>query len=300
MTSLADLKAFDVQGAEVTLWTFKGTAPNINGHWIETTDDLNVELKAIFTSQLHQITEAQDYTLMAQNNEGSVLSLPGDETALDSILTAIAGRHRRRRTNNVTTLRNAKFYVVKLAVAGHVVLGIRKTDTSWRTRTAVNILTVVYKDRELDVVEDEGFKIHKSFDMFYVNGDLLICNKRNFESVLAYRAAHEDDFAEMQQEVEFQNVVEGFDVLNEFVGTNRIHLRRMSAIREKGFYKDDDFMNNLRARFEDFGLNIQFDDAGKIVPTAETCRDILTALLDHRLRSGFSGNTYDVPDATLV
>jgi hypothetical protein len=300
MTSLTDLKAFDVLDAEVTLWTFKGTTPDINGHWIETTDDLDVELRDIFLKQLQQITESQDYTLMAQNNEGSVLSLPGDETALDSILLAISTRHRRRRTNNVTTLRNAKFYVVKLAIDGQVVLGIRKTDTSWKTRTAVNILTVVYKDRELDVVEDEGFKIHKSFDMFYINGDLLISNKRNFESVLAYRAAHEDDFAEMQQERAFQDMVSEFDVLNEFVGSNRVHLRRMSAIREKGFYKDINFMNNLRARFHEFGLNIRFDGAGKIVPTPETCRDILTALLDHRLRSGFSGNTYDVPDATLV
>ncbi|TCQ02113.1 uncharacterized protein DUF4868 [Rhizobium sp. PP-F2F-G36] len=300
MTSLADLKAFDIQNSEVTLWTFKGTSPKINGHWIETTDDLDHQLKAIFSNQLGQLTEAQDYTLMAQNNEGSVLSLPADETDIEAVITAIANKHRRRRISDVKTLQNARFYVVKLAHDGQFVLGIRKTDKSWKTRSAANILTAIYKDRELDVLEDEGFKIHKSFDMFYVNEDILICNKRNFEIVLAYRAAHENDFSEMKQESEFQGVFESFDVLGDFVSSNRVHLRRMSAIREKGFYKDLTFMDNLRAHFQEFGLNIQFDDAGKIVPTAETCRDILTALLDHRLRSGFSGNTYDVPDATQV
>lgn len=300
MTQLAGLKAFNVNEADLTLWTFKGTVPAVNGHWIETTDELDQELKRVFSAQLLGLSEEMDYSLLAENNEESVLTIPADETDVHVISEAIGQVTNGRRTRSVKTLRNAKFYVVRFVQNGQVVFAARKTDPSWRTQAAATVLTAIYKDRELDLAEDDGFKIHKTFDFFCINGEVLIANKRNFETILSYRAAHENDFAEMQAEAEFAEVFSDLAPLSEFVGTNRQQLRRMSAIRTKSFYKDAQFMSNLRLRFAEYELNIVFDADGKIIPTPETCRDILTALLDHRLRSGFSGNTYDVPDAVQV
>lgn len=59
-------------------------------------------------------------------------------------------------------------------------------------------------------------------------------------------------------------------------------------------------MTKLRQHHAGHGLTLEFDTNGLIVPTAETCRDIITALLDHGLASAFSENVYDVPDATKV
>lgn len=80
MTALNDLKEFNFIESEVSLWTFKGTLPNTNGHWIETTDELDAEIKNITLSQLEKLTEQQEYSLLAQNNEASVLSILTDET----------------------------------------------------------------------------------------------------------------------------------------------------------------------------------------------------------------------------
>lgn len=300
MTELADLKNYEVAAAEVTLWTFKGTIPQINGHWVETTAPLDAELKAIFSAQLQHYTETLDYSLLAQNNEGSLLSIPADETEVSLIQDAIGQITTGRKTRDIRTLRNAKFYVLRLTVQGQTVFAVRKTDPSWRTQAAINVLSVFYKDRELDIAEDEGFRIHRTFDFFCMGDKIFVADKRNFESILSYRAAHEDDFAALQAEPEFLSIFPDFAELAAFVGTNRIQLRRMSAIRSKAFYRDEAFMANLRSRYSEFGLNIIFDETGKIVPTPETCRDIMTALLDHRLRSGFSGNTYDVPDTIQV
>lgn len=300
MTELTNLKAFNVDEADLTLWTFKGTIPSVNGHWIETTDELDHELKNVLKAQLHGLSEELDYSLLAQNNEESVLTLPSDETDVHVISDAIGQVTNGRKTRSVKTLRNAKFYVVRLVNNGQVVFAVRKTDPSWKTKASTSVLTAIYKDRELDLVEDDGFKIHKTFDFFCINGELLVADKRNFESILNYRAAHENDFAELQEEGEFTNVFANLAHLTDFVGINRLQLRRMSAIRMKSFYKNEVFMNNLRLYHADFGLSIVFDIEGKIVPTPDTCRDIMTALLDHRLRSGFSGNTYDVPDTVQV
>ena len=97
-----------------------------------------------------------------------------------------------------------------------------------------------------------------------------------------------------------QQCFSDLQVLRDFVGENKMQLRRASAIRQKGHYKDQNFMQNLRDRHAQFGLALNFDGNGRIVPSAETCRDIFQALLDHRLRSGFSQNVYDVPDAQTV
>lgn len=300
MTELANLKAFNVAAADLTLWTFKGTVPAVNGHWIETTDELDQELKRVFTSQLAGFSEEQHYGLLAQNNEESVLTIPSDETDVHVIADAIGQVTNGRKTRSVKTLRNARFYVVRFVQNGQVVFAARRTDPSWRTKAATSVLTAIYKDRELDLAEDDGFKIHRTFDFFCINGELLIAEKRNFETILNYRVAHENDFEELQAEADFISAFSDLAPLVEFIGVNRLQLRRMSAIRTKSFYADDVFMNNLRLHFAEFGLNIIFDDNGKITPTPETCRDIMTALLDHRLRSGFSGNTYDVPDAVQV
>src|SRR5690606_16939635 len=98
----------------------------------------------------------------------------------------------------------------------------------------------------------------------------------------------------------FFSLFSTLDPLVVFVGTNKLHLRRACAIRQKGHYRDADFMARLRKRHAECGLNLIFDDQGRIVPTPETCADIIRALLDHRLSSLFSQNNYDVPDATVV
>lgn len=198
------------------------------------------------------------------------------------------------------TLKNAKFYVAKFAHEDKIVFAARKTDSSWTTRNSKTILNAIYKENELDISLNEGFRIQRSFDFFVNSNQLLVASKKHFESILNYRAAHEGDFAALRADESFSEKFADVDPLTQYVGTNRMQLRRMSAIKEKGFYANEEFMNNLRAKYQAFGLNINFDEHGNIVATAETCADIMTALLDHRLQSAFSGNTYDVPDAVQV
>jgi len=83
-------------------------------------------------------------------------------------------------------------------------------------------------------------------------------------------------------------------------GSNKINLRRISSIRQKAHYKNASFMALLKQHHAAYGLALQFDANGLIVCTSENCRDVMTALLDHRLASAFSANIYDVPDATKV
>ena len=77
-------------------------------------------------------------------------------------------------------------------------------------------------------------------------------------------------------------------------------MRRASAIKEKGYYKNPNFMNSLRINAKKFKLNLEFDEKGKIVMNNECCADVFQALLDHRLQSHYQDHLYDVPNAQKV
>jgi hypothetical protein len=86
--------------------------------------------------------------------------------------------------------------------------------------------------------------------------------------------------------------------LIEHVGVNKIHLRRVAALRQYGNYRNLEFMILFRQHSTEYGFTIPFDSDGRMVITPETVPQVLTALLDHRLRSAFSKRIYDVPSAT--
>lgn len=86
----------------------------------------------------------------------------------------------------------------------------------------------------------------------------------------------------------------------EHVGTNKIRLRRVSALRDKGHFRNANFMARLREHHAAYGFTFQFNNEGQIIATPETAAQILTALLDHRLASAFSEVIYDVPSSTPV
>lgn len=118
--------------------------------------------------------------------------------------------------------------------------------------------------------------------------------------VLSYKQAHADDFVALQAEPQFAQLFFDLAPLVAFVGDNKIQLRRVCAIRQKGHYLDPLFMQRLRQHHAQYQLNLSYTEQGLLEPTPATCSDIITALLDHRLASAFSQNVYDVPDATQV
>ncbi|HTV77581.1 MAG TPA: hypothetical protein VMF03_04945, partial [Steroidobacteraceae bacterium] len=59
--------------------------------------------------------------------------------------------------------------------------------------------------------------------------------KQRFESILAYKQAHVDDFGKLQVDNSFQALFSNLEPLvAAFVGTNEIRLRRACAIKDKG------------------------------------------------------------------
>jgi hypothetical protein len=304
--SLAALKAFDVDGADVTVWAVKKSGgvrnapPNFTARWVVTDARLDKALKDVVARVRAGIEEVKDYELLAQNNEGSALSIGTGETNAPQAVASCGDPTPDRRARDAKDLINSDFYVVKLVADGQKLLAFRKTDRSWRSKTARGFFSAIYSDDVLTLDDSPRFSLSNFIDLFVIGAEILVLDKAAFESLLNYKQAHVEDFVTLRNEASFLAVFTRTEELAAFVGTNKIQLRRASAIKAKGYYMDPEFIKRLRAEAAALRLNIVFDETGKISPTAESCRDIFQALLDHRLDSRLSRNVYDVDDASKV
>jgi len=301
------LQAFNIENSEVKVWTFKKNqytgvpAPTYTGHWVDTSDELDQAIQRALVSERARITEVLDYGILSQNNEGSALSIKLDETHGELILEKIADEIQDRKVKNLKEINNSTFYVIKtVAQNGDKIFAVRKTDDSWRTKKLVGLISAIFSDDGLDLNEERSFNISSHVDFFIVGDEILILNKQNFESILSYKQAHLEDFKQLTEEPDFSVIFSEINTITDYVSENKIRLRRALAIKEKGHYKDPVFMENLRNNFADFGLALEFDPQNKLIVTPETCGDVFTALLDHRLKSPFSQNIYDVQDTASV
>lgn len=299
------LHTFDIAAASVTVWVFK-KSPGANGatiftgRWIETDEALEAALRITVMDARARITEIKPYGLLATNQDDSVLQIDAIETHAHLVVAQAGAEVVEKRVRKLSQIQNAAFYVIKLTSGQDVLYAVRKSDTSWRSKSAAQALSVFFAGEVLGLNEAPGFSLSKYVDFFIADTDILIADKAHFESVLNYKQAHADDFVNLQAEQAFSDVFSDLAPLIAFVGTNKLHLRRLSAIHQKGHYQDQQFLTRLYNDAHQYGLNIQFDAAQKIVPTEATCGDIITALLDHRLLSPFSTRVYDVPNTEAV
>lgn len=303
---LEELQAITFDEAPTTLWFFKrpqkdenGT-PKYRGRWLNIDDDIEARLKSAAATTVGRIQEIEDFSLLAATSDGRALSINGDETHAQLMVDQVAAEIPDKQISDVKEVFDSLAYVAKFIVEGERVLACKKLDSSWSTKRSKAVIPAMFLGATLTLAPENTFQMPKDFDFFVIGTHVLVATKAAFESVLFYKEAHQQDFSDLLVEQDFSDCFDTVAPLQAFVGENKLHLRRACAIRQKRHYADPDFMNNLRARYAEFKLNINFDRGGKIVPCDQTCRDIFSALLDHRLKSGFSNSIYEVPDVAVV
>lgn len=303
---IQELQQIAFDEAQATLWFFKKPQKDANGvpkylgRWLNIDDSIEEKLISAAIETVGRVHEIVEFSLLAATNDGRALSINTDETHAPLIESQISAEVPDKQISKVNEVFNSLAYVAKFIVKGERVLACKKLDSSWSTKKSNSLIPAAFQDATLTLAPENTFQMPKDFDFFVIGRKIVITSKNAFESVLFYKAAHQQDFTELLAEKEFSDCFSTIAPLQSFVGENKLHLRRACAIRQKRHYKDPQFMNNLRARYSEFKLNINFDAAGKIIPCEDTCRDIFSALLDHRLKSGFSNSIYDVPDGSVV
>jgi Domain of unknown function (DUF4868) len=271
-------RRLDLDEASIALWVFRrqpGSEVKFTANFVPTTAALQARLKLLADQWLDRHTELQDYSLLAQNNPIELLTVPVVDTQFPVLAEKLDEVPTEHVFNDVAQLSNCTGYAVRLHVGGRRLYLIRKAPSNWYTKRSISVTTAIVVARRLDLAEDRAFNIASTFDFAVFDDFLFVENKSAFESVLSYKAEYVDAFASLKQDRHFTAVFADLAPLNDHVGTNTMHLRRMATIQEKGFYRDPAYLGRLRALNNVRQWNIQFDAQGRIVPTEGTIKTII-------------------------
>lgn len=301
--ALAKLRGFDLANAELSVWTFKKSnsrQSRFRASAVVTTPELATALRDLVTWWIDRCTEVEDYGLLASVNDNSCLYLESDETIFPALQDLVSRPPEEHLIENVSGLEGSTGYLVRMTLGDDTLHCVCRLTSDWKVKKRSSLLNLVFERNELDLAGEQAFSIPKRFDFFVINDDVLVVNKSSFESILDYKQTYVTSFSELQDDAGFQGVFADMAVLVEFVGTNTTHLRRMAVVQERAHYQDPGFMERLRQVNQVRQWNIEFDAAGKIVPSAETARVIVQVLLNHRLHSELTNNDFDVASASPV
>jgi hypothetical protein len=297
-----NFRRFDVTNSTVHLWVFKKSTSSkkYRARYVQIDAALAAKFKQIYLDQVATKTEHLPYSHLTENNGISCLTIDAANTEFSFLKAQVDQPEPEHRVQNSSDLKGADGYVVKFVDSGTTVYAIRRSVTTWKTGYQKRFLNIVFSNGELSVAEDNGFNIELNYDFFVKDGIIFIANKLGFESSLKYRSAYTQAFAALQQDANFSPLFTDIAPLVQYVGSNPVHLRRMAAIVEKGIFSGPGFITNLKQVSAARNWGINFDpNTGQIIACDATAKIIVEVLLDHRLMSEVTANSYIVPDAVL-
>jgi hypothetical protein len=301
--ALNELQQFNIEAATLSVWTFKKSqsrSGRFKAQSVVATPELIAELKDIANERIGRCGEVENYDLITQINETSCLFLEADETLFPQLQNVVDQPPEEKLIENFSDLQGSLGYLVRLAHEDNVLYCVCRLPSDWQVKKRRHRINLILHENRLDLADDETFTISKTFDFFALNENILVLNRAHFESLLEYKQTYINSFADLQSEVEFQEIFSDMALLIEHVGTNTMHLRRMAVVQERAYYGNPQFMERLREVNQARKWNINFDDNGKIVPSPESIRTIIQVLLNHRLHSETTGDDFDVPSTSPV
>lgn len=299
--NLANAKGIDFAHAPMSLWTFKRKAGGgFTAYSVTLSEALDAKIRAIAVSSLGHLSEVEDYGLLVQPNEVGCLYVSQDETILDTLLTIVSQPPEDNVIKDLKNIQNSIGYVVRFWSSAGSFYAFKKVGADWVTKKKTGVINAVIRANQLELVEEPSLVIYHRFDFYAVDDAILVVNKAAFESLLSYKIEYQNSFSNLQNNVLFVNTFVNMAPLIAHVGTNTMHLRRMAVIEQKAHFANPQYMDRLRSISAQRGWKLVFDATGKIVVTEDSLRDIMQVLLNHRLYSELSLDSWDVPSASQV
>ena len=221
--ALAQLRAFDVENATLSMWTLKKSnsrQSRFRAQAVVVSDDLRTELKRIAADAIERREEVEDYGLLVQTNDTSCLYLGADETLFPMIGVLVDAPPDEHQIEDAEDLVGSAAYLVRMEHQANTLYCVCRLSGDWTTKERRTRVKVVFTRTELDLAQDDVFAISKHFDFFVLNDNILVVNPKNFESLLEYKMTYISSFAELKADGGFQAAFADMAALETFIGTN--------------------------------------------------------------------------------
>ena len=283
--------------ADVFLWIvkrkLKDTKAIYNALNVELEDKLSEKLKIIVKEKIDNCNHIKDYSHLSEDQDDDILTLSHKETDFPTIYSEIQKGSDNLKAEKLEDLSGTWAYIIEIK-NNFQLMTFTKVPESWDMKKKKGILNLVFIGKKFKDLDDNSiFRIQRKIDFFCFEDILFILDKKKFETGLNFREGMKSSRDDVLNDFETFGIINDVNKLREKIGENMKYLRKISMIKNNGYYKNKDFMARLTQanKTEKWGLTIVNN---KIVLTEENFNDVLTVLNNDRLKSPITEETFDV------
>ena len=265
-------------------------------HYVNADDTLRVKLRGIVAGKIGASDQVREYDYVTSDLDGDVLALETNETDLHGIIETLCDNERIDQITELHQLIGTWFYIIRLDLPDIPALfAVRKVPGSWSTKKVSTLVSMIFQDNMLvDLDQQDIFRIDGIVDFYAYDGFIFVLNKKTFESALNFRASMEYNRDEFVTELQTLDVFDDTDSLRTLVGNNVRRLRKLSQVKNAGYYRDQKYMENLKNIAEKRNWNLEYDGHDKLVVKEDNIDLILRLLGNGRLISEINAEYFDV------
>lgn len=260
--------------------------------------DMDKKLPSRFKSYLKNQLQEKDFYVNKydySNSDGDdvLLTIEVEMTDFAKVEAEIHKGFDNPRLQNAHDLLNSWAYVVLFEKDSQKLYAWKKisADTQPKRATTKSVLFFV-NQKLVDPEDKETFMIYPNYDFFVYDGTVFIASKKQFESSMNFREGMRQKCNEVISDFEHLKVFENIELINQYVGNNLHHLRKMASILKAGYYKQPNYIKKLIEvnKKENWELKVK---RGKIIIEEDTIELLLKLLNNDRLRSPINNEIFD-------
>lgn len=297
---LVKIKKLDWSSAKVSLYLVKRELVHREATYdvlqVNADDNLRKRLRGIAGGKIQQSNNALEYDFNTADLDDNLLGIATSETDFQSIIDVIAAEDEPDFADSIEQLIDSWLYIARLDLAGEPPLyAARRISEGWTTKKVTQLISMIFTNNMLmDIEQKEIFRIDGKVDFFSYDGTTFIADKKNFETALNFREGMEKNRDEIVEEFHTLNLFENATEVSTLVGNNMRRLRRLSQVKRAGYYKDTNFLANLKRVNDEEGWGIKYSADGKLLVTEDDIETVLRVLNNDRLTSKINSENFDV------
>ncbi|GAN32810.1 MAG: DUF4868 domain-containing protein [Candidatus Brocadia sp. AMX2] len=294
---LKKMKSLDLDNASVFLWIIKRKLKDKKADYsvlnAEIENKLSEKLKKIVKEKFGSCNQLRDYSHLTEDQDDDVLTLNYKETDFPQIFLKIQKGSDNPKVEKTEDLFGTWAYVIEIK-HDFQLLTFTKVPETWDLKKKKGLMNLIFIENKFKDLEDNSiFRIQRKIDFFCFEDIIFVLDKKKFETGLNFREGMKANRDEVLKDFEAFGIIDDIEKLRERVGENMKYLRKISMIKNNGYYKNEDFITRLIQvnMKEKWGLKIE---ANKIIITEDNFNDVLTILNNDRLKSPITEETFDV------
>lgn len=191
-------------------------------------------------------------------------------------------------------------YVILFEKDNKKLFAWKKISAETQPKKATSKDAVFFLHKKLvDPDDKEIFVIYPNYDFFVYENTVFISSKKQFESSMNFREGMKKKSSEVIQDFKNLGTFKNIELIEEYVGNNLHHLRKMASILKSGYYKQQGYLERLITvnKKEKWALKVENK---QIIVEKETIDLLLKLLNNDRLRSPINDEVFDASAKSKV